>query len=209
MKLEKNKGYVFFVRHGQTDWNLKKLLQGRDEIPLNETGIAQANWVAECLKNVCARTKLRFDRVASSPLSRASVTAKKIAESIGCDDFSVDSRLIERDFGALSGKTYDMNAKYITGNDESVSGLEPVESVYARMRAFVTENASVGKRIIAVSHGSSTGVFTSATKRAPGVDGAKRVLQNCHMVVFSYDGAEILMEGYDVSPENLDLLEIE
>jgi broad specificity phosphatase PhoE len=209
MKLEKNKGYVFFVRHGQTDWNLKRLLQGRDEIPLNETGLSQASWVAEKLRDVCARTSLKFDAVASSPLSRASVTAKKIANAIGCDDFLVDPRLIERDFGELSGKEYNMGEKYITGNDESVSGLEPVEDVYKRINAFITENAVAGKKIIAVSHGSATGVFTAVTKKAPYANKAKSVLQNCHMVIFSYDGNEILMEDYDVSPENLDLLEIE
>ena len=224
MKLEKNKGYVFFVRHGQTDWNLKRLLQGRDEIPLNETGLSQASWVAEKIKEACQRTELKFDKVVSSPLCRASVTARKIADAIGCKDFSIDERLIERDFGEISGKEYDMGAKYITGNDESVSGLENVEDVYLRMRSFVTENATKGKKIIAVSHGSATGVFTSVTrepqasffglrtpcqKKAPLAQNAKRVLQNCHMVIFSYDGEEILMEGYDISPENLDLLEIE
>lgn len=209
MKLEKNKGYVFFVRHGQTDWNLKKLLQGRDEIPLNETGLSQAEWVAEKVKSVCERTALKFDKVVSSPLCRASVTARKIADAIGCADFSLDSRLIERDFGEISGKEYDMGAKYITGNDESVNGLEKVENVYMRMKSFVMENATAGKKVIAVSHGSATGVFTSVTKKAPYANKAKRVLQNCHMVIFSYDGKEILMEDYDVSPENLDLLEIE
>ena len=209
MKLEKNKGYVFFVRHGQTDWNLKRLLQGRDEIPLNETGLSQASWVAEKIKEACERTELKFDKVVSSPLCRASVTARKIADAIGCKDFSTDERLIERDFGEISGKEYDMGAKYITGNDESVSGLENVEDVYLRMRSFVTENATKGKKIIAVSHGSATGVFTSVTKKAPLAQNAKRVLQNCHMVIFSYDGEEILMEGYDISPENLNLLEIE
>lgn len=209
MKLEKNKGYVFFVRHGQTNWNLKRLLQGRDEIPLNETGISQANWVAEKLKDVCSRTKLKFDKVASSPLFRASVTAKKIADAIGCDDFAVDSRLVERDFGDISGKEYDISAKYITGNDESVNGLEPFENVYERVKSFIVENASAGKKIIAVSHGSATGVFTSATKKSPYANKAKSVLQNCHMVIFSYDGDEIIMEDYDVSPEKLDLLEIE
>ena len=71
------------------------------------------------------------------------------------------------------------------------------------------ERAGVKKKIIAVSHGSVTGVFTSVTKKAPLAQNAKRVLQNCHLVIFSYDGEEILMEGYDISPENLNLLEIE
>ena len=194
---------LYIVRHGESVANLQKCHAGQMDYELTDKGREDALKCRENLKG------LVFDKVVSSPLCRASVTASKIACAIGCDDFSTDERLIERDFGEISGKAYDMNAKYITGNDEDVSGLEPVESVYMRMHSFVTENALPGKKIIAVSHGSATGVFTAVTKKAPLAENAKRVLRNCHRVVFSYDGCEILMEGYDISPENLNLLEIE
>ena len=203
-----NKGYVFFIRHGQTDWNLKKLIQGRDEVPLNETGLSQAQWVAEGLKAACLRTGLKFDRVISSPLGRASITAKTISEKIGCDDFSIDERLIERDFGEQSGKTYDFGSPFIVGNDDSIKGLERVEDVLSRMQEFIKEVATPGKHIIAVTHGSAAAVLTSRTKKRYEKDKVASVLQNCHMVVFSYDGRELLVEGYNVPPENLDNLEL-
>lgn len=206
--MNSTKGYVFFVRHGQTDWNLKKLMQGRDEIPLNQTGLMQANWAANAINEACVRSGLKFDRVLSSPLSRASVTAKTIADKIGCNDFSIDKRLIERDFGEQSGKPYDFGSPFITGNDGTIKGLERVEDVYSRMADFIKEVASPGKKIIAVSHGSATGVITSRTKKLYDKDAVARVLHNCHMVIFSYDGAEILVEGYDISPEDLDKLEL-
>ena len=202
------KGYVFFVRHGQTDWNLKKLIQGRDEVPLNETGLSQAEWVANSFYTACKKTGIKFDKVVSSPLGRASVTAKAIADKIGCSDFSHDVRLIERDFGEQSGKEYDFGSPFIVGNDETIKGLESIEDVLARMQGFIKETATSGKYIIAVSHGSAAAVLTKNTKKRY-ENTRETVLRNCHMVVFSYDGEEILVEGYDVSPENLDELELQ
>ncbi|MBQ3017756.1 MAG: histidine phosphatase family protein [Clostridia bacterium] len=204
----KNKGYVFFMRHGQTDWNVKKLMQGRDEIPLNEAGIEQATWAASSLKKALDKSGIKFAKIITSPLSRAYVTGKIIAEAVGCEDLSTDQRLIERDFGELSGKPYDFNSPFITGNDDSIKGLERVEDVYLRIAEFVKENAQNNECVLAISHGSATGVFSAVTKKAPGVDDSARVLHNCHMVVFSYDGNDIFMERYDISPENLDKLEL-
>ena len=196
------------MRHGQTDWNLKKLIQGRDEIPLNEEGISQAKWAAAAFSSSCMRSSIKFDKVISSPLGRASVTAKTIADAIDCEDFSIDERLIERDFGEQSGKPYTFGSSFIVGNDDSIKGLESVEDVLFRMESFIKEVALPGKHIIAVSHGSATGVLTSVTKKLYKEDEAPRVLNNCHMVVFSYDGEDILVEGYNISPENLDKLEL-
>ena len=105
MKLDKNKGYVFFIRHGQTDWNRQRLLQGRDEIPLNEDGLNQASVAANEIKKSVDKIGLKIDKVFSSPLSRASVTGEKISQALGCP-FAIDNNLIERDFGEISGKPY-------------------------------------------------------------------------------------------------------
>ena len=66
---------VTFVRHGQTDWNKVGKQQGRMDIPLNATGIEQAHQTAELLKSE------PFDRVYSSPLTRARQTAEIICEN--------------------------------------------------------------------------------------------------------------------------------
>ena len=83
MDLKNKKGLIVFVRHGQTDWNTKGLMQGREDIPLNETGLV-------------------FDKIVSSPLLRASVTAEAIAKALGCKNMFCDLRVTERDFGVLS-----------------------------------------------------------------------------------------------------------
>lgn len=204
-----DKGYIFFVRHGQTDWNIKRLMQGRDEIPLNEVGIAQAKEAAQLFKESSSKSGVRFDRVITSPLSRASVTGKAIADAIGCTDFSTDDRIIERDFGELSGKPYEFSAPYIVGDADYVKGLEPVCSVLGRVDSFIKEVVKPNTNIIAVTHGSVSGVFASRSKKRDGVDPTGKILHNCHMVVYSYDGNEIIMEGYDISPREIGSLDLQ
>lgn len=203
MKLDKNKGYVFFMRHGQTDWNLKRLLQGRDEIPLNEEGLKQAKDAAVKIKKSCDSIDLKIDKVISSPLSRASVTGKEISLSLGCP-FSIDENLIERDFGEISGKPYTFGSPAILHDVPQIRGLEKTKDVISRVDAFIRENVRVGEKIIAVTHGSVSRVFAEAQRKSPTVDNFDTVVSNCHMVLYSYDGNEIIMEGYNIAPTDLD-----
>ncbi len=83
---------IILVRHGQTDYNVEGRLQGHLDSPLNETGLAQADKLAEYLKDV------PIDVCFSSPLSRANTTAKKVA-ALHDLPVSVDDRLIEIDHG--------------------------------------------------------------------------------------------------------------
>ncbi len=64
---------IYVVRHGQTEMNNRKALQGRSNYPLNEAGIAQAQKAAEELKHIA------FAKVYTSPLKRAIQTAEIIA----------------------------------------------------------------------------------------------------------------------------------
>ena len=63
---------IYMIRHGETDWNKMKRLQGVTDIPLNACGIELAEKTAEGLKNV------PFDRIYTSPLIRAKKTAEII-----------------------------------------------------------------------------------------------------------------------------------
>jgi len=68
---------IFFVRHGQTDWNAEGRFQGHSDIPLNATGLSQAHHAARMLA-ACP-----IDRVVASPLVRAARTAEIVNERLG------------------------------------------------------------------------------------------------------------------------------
>jgi broad specificity phosphatase PhoE len=86
----------YFLRHGQTDWNLEGRYQGASDIPLNATGIAQARTAAKLLARV------EMDRIVASPLIRALTTAEIVAEQHGVPIHS-DRGLVERNFGSFEG----------------------------------------------------------------------------------------------------------
>lgn len=88
---------IFLTRHGQTDWNVERRIQGQSDTELNKTGIEQVQITAEKLKNE------KIDIIVASPLKRARKTAEIINEVIKCP-IVFDSRLKERDFGILEGK---------------------------------------------------------------------------------------------------------
>ncbi|SDB06657.1 alpha-ribazole phosphatase [Eubacterium oxidoreducens] len=90
---------IWLTRHGQTNLNKMRLMQGLTDEPLNETGIAQAKMARNNLGD------LAFDAVYSSPLSRAITTASIIGNIPG-DEVIIDERLIETNFGRYECADY-------------------------------------------------------------------------------------------------------
>ena len=90
---------VYFIRHGQTDWNRQRRFQSRSDIPLNTTGIHQARRVQAALK----QRKVQFDIAFCSPLARARVTAEIILEG-STVSAEVDARLMEIALGDYEGR---------------------------------------------------------------------------------------------------------
>jgi len=92
---------LYFVRHGETDWNKKGLFQGSTDIELNDVGRGQARDAHDRL----LRKGISFEKVYSSPLVRAIETAKIIS---GKDEkeIVIDDRIKEMTFGDLEGTDY-------------------------------------------------------------------------------------------------------
>jgi broad specificity phosphatase PhoE len=100
---------VYYVRHGETDWNVAGRLQGRHDIPLNANGRAQAARCGHILSGLFAGDRLAatdFDYV-SSPLGRASQTMEllRTALGLGATGYRTDERLVEIAFGDWEGFT--------------------------------------------------------------------------------------------------------
>ncbi len=90
---------IWIARHGQTRYNKKRLMQGRTDEPLNETGISQAKAARDKIGDI------KFDAVYSSPLNRAVVTGSIIG-NVDTSEIIIDDRLIEADFGKYELKNY-------------------------------------------------------------------------------------------------------
>ncbi len=86
------------MRHGQTDWNKTKMVQGSFDIPLNETGIYQAHKAGEQLK------KVNIEVILSSPLKRARKTAEIVASYLGKSVMILDA-VKEAHWGISEGKS--------------------------------------------------------------------------------------------------------
>jgi probable phosphoglycerate mutase len=90
---------VYVARHGETDWNAQMRWQGHTDVPLNETGRAQARALAQALRSS------GLAAVVTSDLSRAHETARIVAVELGLAVAYVDPALRERAFGVFEGLT--------------------------------------------------------------------------------------------------------
>lgn len=97
---------IYFIRHGETDWNLEGRLQGQKDIPLNDLGRVQAEEAGRRLKKLVPLFE-DLDYVAS-PMLRTRETMERLREAIGLypDYYRLDERLVELTFGSWEGMTW-------------------------------------------------------------------------------------------------------
>lgn len=125
---------VYFVRHGETKFNLMHILMGREkDAELDKTGIAQAHEIAAKLKGTDANI------IFASPLKRAQQTAFIISDALHLSVHTRDE-LAERYFGKLSGKSWDEIEK-MTGH--SLAEIE--EHLNIDLRKYEVEAGSAMK----------------------------------------------------------------
>lgn len=149
---------IYLVRHGQTDWNVERRKQGRTDVPLNATGV----WQAEEARDKLAGYE--FDICYASPLKRAAKTAEIVVD--GRCEIVLDARLVERGFGEFEGQISHSKDDWsdLTGGvditdrrqNTGIRGLEPVKSVLERSRSFLDDVLSRhddDARVLVVAHG--------------------------------------------------------
>ena len=137
---------IYLVRHGETNWNRARRIQGSTDIPLNDTGRGQA---AETGRLLARRS---WDAVYASPLLRAYETASIIADELGLPTPTPVPELVERNYGAAEGLTGAEIEKRYPG---AVPGRETREEVAARVvpAILALAEAHPGESIVVVSHG--------------------------------------------------------
>lgn len=91
---------IYLARHGQDEDNFQGILNGHRNKPLTELGRLQAKQLASYIVN----NGLNFDKIYSSPLSRAYETASEVAKVLNLVEPVIIQNLIERDFGIMTGE---------------------------------------------------------------------------------------------------------
>ena len=144
---------IWITRHGQTDLNKAKLMQGRTDAPLNENGIRQAEAARRSIGDI------KFDAVWSSPLIRAVRTASIIG-NVPEEEVITDERIIETDFGRYEQKPYHFLGIPMTlywalpEIFPAPSTVETIRSMTGRSHAFLKELEQMPcENVLVVCHG--------------------------------------------------------
>ncbi|MCU1551078.1 MAG: histidine phosphatase family protein [Glaciihabitans sp.] len=180
---------LYLVRHGETDWNAQRRIQGSTDIPLNEMGWLQAETTGRLL------ARREWDGVFTSPLSRAYDTASVIAREIGMPAPKVVDGIVERNYGAAEGLDWNEIEAQFPG-DAPVPGRETHAEVAARaIPALISlAKANPSTSLVVVSHG---GVIRSVLNAVAPSD-SHGPITNGSVHSFEYvDGALELIEFND------------
>jgi probable phosphoglycerate mutase len=147
-----------FVRHGQTDWNFEKRIQGTTDVPLNDTGREQARETGLALAER-QRTGDPFDGIVASPLSRARETAEIISAIVGLGEPEIVAAIAERSYGEVEGLNAEQLRERFPDPLAPVPGRERRSQVVARVLPALELLADEhpGEALIVVSHGGVIG----------------------------------------------------
>jgi uncharacterized phosphatase len=139
---------LYLVRHGETDWNRARRIQGSTDVPLNDTGREQARQTGRLL------ARRHWDAVITSPLSRALETGSIIAAELGLPAPTTDADLVERQYGEAEGLDYTQMSQRFP-DDAPVPGRESREQVIDRVLPALVAIAQAHEEqsVLVVSHG--------------------------------------------------------
>lgn len=162
---------VYLVRHGETQWNAERRIQGQSDSPLTAKGEQQAMQVGERARS------LGITHIISSDLGRTKRTAEIIAQACGCD-ITFDSRLRELDMGVLEKRQIDSLTEEEEGwrrqlvngtQDGRIPGGESMQELSDRVHAALASCLELpqGSRPLLVSHGIALGCLVSTILGLP------------------------------------------
>ena len=192
---------IYLTRHGETEWNEKKLVQGHTDIPLNKKGVEQAKQLGRELKNI------HFEAVFSSDLLRAKDSAKIIVLGKRLN-IVLTNALRERFFGRFEGKPLEDLVKTI-GEVMTVSkeeqkrlkiyDVESDDDILLRLLPFIKRVAAdySGKNVLMVTHGGLLRAFLKFMEfKIPKY--SDHPMKNTGYLIIESDG-----EGFKIKKEKL------
>ncbi|NPA51945.1 MAG: histidine phosphatase family protein [Aquificae bacterium] len=158
---------IFLCRHGQSEYNAKKIIQGHIDTDLTPQGIVQARLIGERLKTE------NIEKIFSSDLKRAYKTATIIGDILGLD-VEIDKRIREMHFGNWEGKAYEQIYTYNLDHWQKwlknpvacpLPSQEDIKEFEKRIKSFWEYvNSLQEKNILIVGHGGSIqGIICTAS----------------------------------------------
>ncbi len=176
---------IYFVRHGETVWNVENKICGMTDSPLTEHGCEQAKQTGELVKN----SGLHIDEILYSPLSRAADTAKAIAEATGIPARE-EPRLREQCFGKYEGTPRDGAEFKISKTHfaDRYDGGESMLQLAQRLYNLLDElKADTSKTYLLVAHNGIARVVQSYFHDMTNEEYAAFGIKNCELREFQFD----------------------
>ncbi len=176
---------LYFVRHGETVWNVENKICGMTDSPLTEKGRGQARQTGELVKN----SGLQIDEILYSPLSRAADTAKAIAEATGIPARE-EPRLREQCFGKYEGTPRDGAEFKISKTHfaDRYDGGESMMQLAQRLYNLLDElKADTSKTYLLVAHNGIARVVQSYFYDMTNEEYAAFGIKNCELREFRFD----------------------
>ncbi|GAA0961253.1 histidine phosphatase family protein [Frigoribacterium faeni] len=182
---------LYLVRHGETDWNRARRIQGATDIPLNDLGRSQAREAGDLL------ARRRVTAVVASPLSRARETGSIIAERLGLGAPALVPEVAERRYGDAEGLTgTEVEARFPVGTP--VPGRESRRELVARVLPALIEVGRVhdGGLVVVATHGAVIRAVVNhvspATEAHVGIP-----IRNGSIHSFEFDGDRLVLREFD------------
>ncbi len=184
---------ICFARHGQTEQNRLKKIQGQRDFPLNDTGKEEAHLLGKWIKD----NDNNFDIIMSSPLTRALETAQIIKEEIDFkDDVIINEAFIERCFGVCEGLDV-CDEVFVDILNDRAEGLEKTYEIRSRVISECKKLAKMypEKKILVVSHSHAIKALSTA------IDISYRFndrLNNCSLSYFEFTSDNMKILDFNV-----------
>lgn len=176
--------YIYITRHGQSQWNVEKKVQGVTDTPLTQQGIEQAHALALKLKE----EKIHVDEILYSPLSRAADTARIIAEENKLP-LTLEPRLIEQNFGEYEGHEWtkhpevfhEVKKQFACDYNGGESMLRLGQRIYNLIDELKERSLKENKTFLLVSHGGVVRMFHSYFFSESNEDFVSTSIENCEI----------------------------
>lgn len=175
---------IYFVRHGQSQWNVENKVCGSTDVPLTEKGHEQAIATGQAI----LEAGVKADMILCSPLVRAAETARHISEVTGVP-CRVEPRIIEQNFGKWEGTSPRDAADFQASKRcflDHYDGGESMFQLAQRIYNVLDELKEDDKTYILVAHNGIARVVASYFQDMKNEEYAAYGVKNCSLTEFEY-----------------------